>query len=354
MDTLYPDTRYPIVSHDEISDWQESADQPMPGMAPTPPVVDEKTPPADPETQPLAAADTDLDAVDEPVDDKAIPESEREPRDAKGRFQKAERHRAKSQQATAADVPRIAKLTKELRQAQAELQAIKEAQAAKAPASPPSRIAVPDPPPDFTTPEPKIEDFAHEADPYEAMVLAKAEWRLEKKAHAQAVESHKKALEQSGQQADWTFQQIAESHGKRLDAFRATVKDWDAVVLSKTEQATTPIMQAACMLAEDGPAFIYYLGNHPDFHDELFLLTDGKPVTEATVASLQRRLRARVQAAPTGSAASPVVVKPAPRPPNPVRTVPQAAPKDLPGDDDSLEAHEKAFGIPRGRRHMGR
>jgi hypothetical protein len=104
------------------------------------------------------------------------------------------------------------------------------------------------------------------------------------------------------------------------------------------------------MLTDDrGPEYVYYLGQHQDVLDELVLLTEGKAVTDASVAVVQRRLKQSAQAAQsTGSAAVMTPPYTPPKPPNPVRTGPIKAADELPDDTASIAEHAKHF-LPKRR-----
>src|SRR5262249_5888796 len=103
--------------------------------------------------------------------------------DATGQFtkadqQKPDRRRSAKQQAGADDSPRIAELTKKWREAE------RERDEWKAKAQPAQDAPRPIPPPrdapTFTKPEPKLEDFASDPDPYGAWLRASSRWDREK------------------------------------------------------------------------------------------------------------------------------------------------------------------------------
>jgi hypothetical protein len=89
------------------------------------------------------------------------------------------------------------------------------------------------------------------------------------------------------------------------------------------------------------------LADHPDLHDELFLLTDGKPIGDPTrnplVGIVQRRLMAKAQTvhSPERSPASPW--KPPAPPPSPVRTQPTAIAKPEQDSGDSIMSHARKY-----------
>jgi hypothetical protein len=327
-------------SPESITDWSESPDHAQPDTA-------EQTAPATTGT-PSPAAPVAPESKITPVEEP----SHNDDRDEKGRFNR--RHRARSQQAGPEDVPRIAELTRRLRETEEKLAAreAKEAEAAKKIAPIPEKPKLPEPNAvQFTDKEPTIDDFNEAQDPYAAWLRAVGAYDRKKEAfdrYQERLKQHtESATKQHGEQfQQWTQARQAE-HDARLGAYLKTAPDAVAMMEKIKDMPVTPIMVAAIELSEHGPQFMHTCSKYPELVDELYMLTDGKPVGDPLnnplVASVQRRLLARMQAVGTGSAAQPKIVPQAPRPPNPVRTAPQAPSDQLPGDDDSLEAHERAF-----------
>lgn len=293
----------------------------------------------------------------EPADDAAA--NPAHDRDEHGRFQR--RHRARSQQAGPDDVPRIAALTKRLRETEASYEArikaleerlTKPAETLKPPTPPaPAGAAA-----TFDEAEPTIEQFADKPDPYAAWLRAVNAYDRKKEAFEarqkhQAAQRERATTQYGQQQTEWTNTVMAQ-HAQRHDAYMAAHPEHKAVLEQAADLPMTPTMVAAIALHAQGPELMLALAQNAALADELFLLTHGKPlgdpVSNPLVAIVQRRLLAK-PAVPTGSAAPPKPAVLAPRPPNPVRTTPQAPADTLPGDDDSLEAHEKIWG-PRRRR----
>lgn len=303
-----------------------------------------------------------------------------------------ERHRAKSQQAGTDDVKAIAEHTKRLRDAEdaigipkkdgeservyqirrraeiAELAKLNGARAAAPSAEPvkPTPAAAPvariEPPTTaaatFTDAPPTMDQFKDSDDPYRDYVRALANYDRKKDAFESKQEELKTRGENEQKAAQAAHQQWVDArnleHGKRLDAY--VTKHPDAKRRMDEERARpeaeqlslTPVMYAALHLHEQGPAFMDKLLQDRNFADELFLLTDGKPlgnpVTNPLVATVQRRLLARGQAVTTGSAASIRQTPTAPRPPNPVRTVPQSQTDEIVDDGAmSLRDHRKLY-----------
>ncbi len=297
--------------------------------------------------------------VETPEDGEAEPASDE--RDKSGRF----RHRSQSQRATPEDVAEINALTKTLREKEAELAKVKpdalngsprvltlkqrikaiesdlaELNAPKAVEKP--KEAAPSAPTTFDETEPTIDQFASEADPYAAMLRAQVAYDARKAAH----ESKQKATVEAQQAAQKAEIEAYQGH---TATYAKTKPDFDAVTSALVASQLPPLLVASIIKSADkGPAFVYYLAQHQDALDELVLLTDGKPVTDAFVATVQRRLKQQAQTVQaTGSVAPVPPSYIPPRPPNPVRTGPIRTGDDLPGDDASLAEHEKAYGRKR-------
>lgn len=337
----------------EIVDWTEDGqgdDRPAGAPAPAAPAS-----PAAPAARPAAAAAPAAAApapAAEEVDDGSV-EAVEESRPSRVRL----RHRAQSQQASPRDVPRIQQLTKKLRETEAELNRVRggapaPAAAAPAAATPPAAAA----PPIrertgpvtaqvFSKAEPLLEQFQDKTDPYAAWQRALASWDREKERH----DADQAALVARGTAEDETFeqerQQIVDTYKTRLEAFKVKTPEFEAILQAAAAHSTSPVMEEAILRHDRGPEILLHLAKNPTILDDVFLATANTPVNSTTVATLQRRLSALLAApAPsgTGSAAAPAV-PPSPAPPNPVRTATTTPGDTMPGDEDSLEAHEGYF-----------
>ncbi len=278
------------------------------------------------------------------------------------------RHRARSQSAKTEDVEAIAKLTKRLRDAEAAAGISVEredgesdrvynlrrrAVLAEALAKPKTEAPKPAPrpvapPQSFDEAEPQIEQFASAPDPYTAWQRALGAYDRRKEAAEARAEAARGAIQQQGAMAAERKRQAYAGFNERVNAFKAATADYESTVRA-CERPATYLMETAIVNDPDGPRYVYELAKRPDVHDEIFMLTDGKPVTHETVAAAQRLMKSRMPVAPTGSTA-PAVRQLAPRPPNPVRTVPSAhLPNKAPGDTASLSDHEAFYGNGRRR-----
>jgi hypothetical protein len=280
------------------------------------------------------------------------------------------RHRASTQRATPEDVAEINKLTKELRELETKvadrdpdaksaprLRTLKRQIAAlraldaPTPVEPkPTATAKREPvTAEFSDKEPVYEDFSADPvkypDPLAAWMKATARYETRK----DRWEEQQAQASQSRQEKD---QQELNAWHAHQSAFIASKPDYPQVVGEFYQRDIGPVLVKALTASGDkGPSFVYYLAQHPELADELIVLTHGKPVEDAFVAYVQRRLNKELQglAAPTRSVTPPARPYTPPPPPNLVRTGPIKSEDELPGDDASLVEHERAFNQRRHR-----
>ncbi len=255
-------------------------------------------------------------------------------RDETGKFVK-EKHRAARSQASASDVPRIQELTKRLREAEAERDALKARPAPLAVESGPPPPAPRQPAAETATDKPKIDNFQEYGDYLEAL----ADWKI--------AEARKQDRETSQREAEAA--RVTESWRTRVDAAKAKYDDFEQVALI----APTTIPQGSLIdawILEDtsGADVLYSLQKDPGELSRILAL----PIFEQVKALSQLALRlspTREAAGKTGAAPT-TPVRVAPRPPTPVLT--QAVPAaDEPPDPEhaSLADHERFF-YPKDRR----
>lgn len=274
-------------------------------------------------------------------------------RDEAGKFKP--KHRAKSQEASPEDVPRIAALTKRLREAEARAEAAERRPAAAAEPPPTTRAAVPPTQPAADT-FPKFEtwldqdgnadkdfyDWMNARDAFTYQRLRAAERQQESQA-AYARESN----------------DLVSAYVTKIDAIQKKYPDFDDVVTS-APSVSKAIERA---VIEIGPEAAYWLATHPDEAESLSndtMIDPRNPAFRAVVASTRRYLQtlvaseqrpapsSRTVAAPTGSALA--LAPPAlPKPPNPGRTTAMREADAPPGDESSLAEHERAYGARRRR-----
>lgn len=267
------------------------------------------------------------------------------------------RHRARSQQASPEDAPRIAELTRKLREAEAKL-------AATPAPPPPARVDQAGPvaapaaeagaarqatPPAPTRPKPTVGmvvDGGYES--YEAYSEDLTDWKLEQRDAARAAEQQQaqQARQQSESQQLWA--KAHATYNERLTAFKATHADYDTLLAQHGAVQLPAAPLVAILTSEHGPAWSYHLMQNPDQLAELALLFDGKDSTDAMIAHATRWLSSRVT--PPAAPVTPPALALAPKPPNPIRTGAARTDNDAPGDESmSLAEHEKAYGGRRRR-----
>jgi len=257
-----------------------------------------------------------------------------------------ERHRAKSQQARAEDVPRIKELTGKWRAEQERANRLEqELTQARQP-----REAAATPRETRAEPAPAGEKFPPFADwldtnpgqEYEDYLDA----RWSHKQQGEATKGREAQYQQSVQQAQ---AYKMEAYGERLKEFASSRPDFgqklQATITAVNDQIPT-LLYEAIIQDDNGPALLYALGSDPVFRDDMILLSDGKAVTDASVANLRRRLNlqlSRSQAGTTGSATATPPQSWTARPPNPVRTGPVTTGDEPPGEGASISDHAKYF-----------
>ncbi len=296
---------------------------------------------------------------------KAEPDEPRGPANT-GQFANRDaesRRKAASQRATPEDVAEINRLTRELRETEQrlgdkdpdatssprirtlkrQLAALK-ALEAPAPAATPSRT---EPTRTLEPRQTRTDATATRTKPTEDEIGTKyqtygdyvedlADWKAEQR---ETVAAQKREEAESTERRNSAIS----AHQQRMAAFAGTKADFRTVTAPLMNQTLPPVLLAAILSDDKGPESVYYLAQHPDALDELILLTEGKDVTDATVATVQRRVRQHAQAATTGSATVPKPTFNPPRPPNPVRTGPTKTADEPPGEGSSIADHKRFY-----------
>ena len=247
--------------------------------------------------------------------------------------------RAKSKMAAA----RINRLTAERNELRQRLEAVEKAQKASPQAQPkPPVYQVPAVPTEaFKEPEPKLDDFANEEDPYGAWILEKAEWRARKRDH-EAVRSHQESHVQAlSKQQEEYWQGVTLTHkGKLMAAVQAKPELLQVLQQADSAVQLPTILDRAIMLDDDSVSVAVFLASHQDALDDLVSRAVALPPTEQSVALLRRLVRQRMSAGTTGSV-PPAKSTPAPRPPNPVRTGTIRTGNEPPPEGSSIADHAK-------------
>ena len=280
---------------------------------------------------PTRAGDSD----DAPSD---APSSTTTERDASGKFIKT-RQRARSQQATPADSPRIAELTRKLREAESERDALKNtrpvddgslARAASLPAPQPE-VARRDAPV-IVAPKPKVDDFQD----YGEYVEALADWKIG--------EARAKDRAEQADRAEAT--RISTSWRERVEAAKTQHADFEQVALmAPTNIPQGSLVDAWILEHKAGAHVLYHLQKNPTELSSLLAMPMFDQVDALSL--LAQRLTPTRSPVATGVSATPVHT--VPRPPTPVRTGPQRAADEPPGEEATLAEHEKFYGSRRTR-----
>lgn len=329
IDTQTAETTPPVEESGSLADHERSYS----------PDVEREAEPAAAEPEPVAAET-------EPAVD----------RNDKGQFKP--RQRAKSQQASPEDVPRIAELTRKLREAERERDELR-TRTAPPPAQAPAAEPEPKPTPRAAGPKfPTYDEFTsakgYEDATWDDYYDARARWNYAQvRAQERAQEAEVKARE--------TFDTHVSAYRDALPAVYEQYPDFDEVTAPNGQPI--PVSKALeRAVIEAGPATAYYLATHPEEREALTqetLIDPANPAFAAVVATTRRYLSSlvaspqrssssRAVAASTGSALA-LVRHTAPKPPNPVRTSGQRDPDTPPGEDASLAEHERAYGPKRQR-----
>jgi len=284
-------------------------------------------------------------------------------RDEQGRFQKTPRHRARSQTASPADVPRIQELTAKLRAAEAERDALKarpmpspppvreDRPLAPAPVAErePSRPAVSPAPP--TRPKPSEDEVGTKYAVYAELVEDLNDWKDEQR---EARVAAQKQLQ--------TYQEWGTAYQAKVADLRAKVPDYDTAIQTANQQThgaglvVPQVLLDAIISSDRGPEVEYWLAkNLADYHA---LIRDAWSVNQFSSIGMVRRVlesklpalpavassqRSPREAAGVTGAAPTLTVVPAPRPPTPVRTGSLKNGDEPPDDDQGLDAHEAHY-----------
>lgn len=230
----------------------------------------------------------------------------------------------------------------------------------KAVEQPRAARTAPEPVVDFKEPAPTLEQFKDEADPADAYfrALARHEYRKEQhEAKKTEATTHEKALE-AHQRQWWTDR--ASEHTTRLNDY-LKANPTSIAADGKTQISTqekfnaigdkplSHVMFGAIQIHPESAKMMMRLADDPDLHDELFLLTDGKPIGDPTrnplIAIVQRRLLTKAQTVQQPERSPASSWKPPAPPPTPVRTQPTAiaTSPDKESGPTSIMSHARKF-----------
>lgn len=314
-----------------------------------------------PTPAPEAAPETAVYTLPEPAPVEPESEFDEAERDERGKFKK--RSRARSQQATPADVPVIQELTKLNREGRERLEQLATTGAprvqklAKEQLAIQDRLAEADAPraqePVYSLPtpparvyagqEPSIEDFADRDDPYGAWQRALAKYDRQQEASEAQAAYQQQQFQQTVAQTEQYWVNVRQTHAQRLQmAVQANPRA--AQVLQSVRIQPPPLLDLSIMLDNQSANVALFLASHPDQLDELTLLTASQPVNQQNVDIIRRKLQQMMAAGMTGAVASSPPPLKVPRPPTPVRTGPMKTGDTQPSDEDSLEDHASRYG----------
>ena len=189
----------------------------------------------------------------------------------------------------------------------------------------------PEVPPTFTTPRPELGNFKT----YEDWIEALQDWKIAQHAAIQQAATDRQAQEK---QIDHDSRTVMKTFRERAIAFSEQTPDYDEALKAAESDGIghPPVMQTAILTSENGPALAYWLAKNPKDAYRYIAMTEGRPVTETYVATLQRLMTAEMGAAPSGSARQPQTVSRATKPIKPVGgspTVPEPELADMSVDD---------------------
>jgi hypothetical protein len=331
------------MSLETIDDFETTVDDASHDMPVSDGTVRTEPAAAEPAAAAVSAESTE-DSADEPEAEGALDQD----RDNYGRFRP--KHRAKSKEASAEDVPRIQKLTKQWRETEALVKTRDQELAdlrAEVAALKASRQTVT--PAAFDEQEPTLDQFMDKDDPYLAHARALAAYDRRKEAAEQAQTQH---TESTAKETDARVTAIKQGYTTRATEFAKTHPDFNEVINSTGDQPgmdTAPVLSVAILTDDRGPEFVYHLAKSPALYAEMLLVADGKAVTDQSVALMRRVLAARVPAVSARSAAPATIGVSPPKPPNLARTGGSRLSDEPPTDSESLDDHLSRF-ESRGRR----
>jgi hypothetical protein len=188
----------------------------------------------------------------------------------------------------------------------AELEAQVASQQYQQPA-PPAPVPYVDP----ADPEPVLDGYLNEPDPYLALTKATARWsaRQEQKAFYAQLESQQRV-------ASWQ---------SRVVAAKADLPDYDQVMQQGRALAVTPEMERAILDSDIGPRVSYHLIRHPEEYRQIVGLRG------TALAKAFGKLEARLETVP-GQVQTPPVHHPKPAPITPVQSSSGRAAESSPDD----------------------
>jgi hypothetical protein len=187
-----------------------------------------------------------------------------------------------------------------------------------------------------TRPEPTLEQFSDQPDPYSAWQRALGKWDREQE---RAQDAAQRAADEAKRAADTRAEQdraAATAHAERERTYAAAHADYQTVIASSTAPVSRA-MSAAILQSDRGPEIMYHLAQHPEVADDLARETAQSGPD--SVGLVRRLLEARLDPAPSGPGSSAPQHTSASRPIRPVGSSPVVAHEGPPDDSADLDAH---------------
>ncbi len=364
--------------NEQIDDWQEdgAVDPAIAAIVPaaaTEPLGTED--PAALDARPAAAADTST------LEDHEAENRERGERDRHGRF----KQRAESQKATPREVPLINELTKRIKTAEAaagadivrqdgesnrvfELRRRAElaerriaateqpekpaaaaapvpATIAPAPVARPS-MALPPVKAAKDDPEPQAETYGEDLTKWmrdhsrwaarEELRAAHESYQAEEQKHAQQAELHRLSTQ-------WEADKVV-AKGKYADFESVAYGPLKVAELPQFQEIPSgSVIDNYILTRPGGNEVLYHLKKNPAEFLRVWNLPSGVDQFEALAIMARQLTGTAEKKEPAPKPAAVVPTKPAAKPPTPIATAPLPPASGVPGDDGSLEDHERAF-----------
>lgn len=205
--------------------------------------------------------------------------------------------------------------------------------------------------PEFKDVEPTLDQFKDEADPATAYFRALARFENKKAQHDEMIAGVERASKEYDAAARGWWNQRATEHATRLDGYIKENPTVRAKLEAIGDKPLSPILFGAIQIHPESHKLMVALADNPELHDELFLLTDGKPIGDPTrnplIGIVQRRLLTKAQTGKVPERSPKSEWKQPANPPSPVRTQPTAiaqpnADKES-ANGNSIMSHARKF-----------
>lgn len=180
-----------------------------------------------------------------------------------------------------------------------------------------------------TRPRPQEAEIGTKYETYDAYIEDLTDWKTDEKLARQQQAS-------AAERATRAQQDAFAQHGTRLEAFKQSHADFDALAEESDVRVPQPMVDAI-LQSEHGPAMQYHLLQHPDEARRIAALSPGRQLYE------MGKIEARVTAATSGPVVTAPKVTKAHAPIKPVGGGSVAADDGPPSDDSDLDAHVEYY-----------